>query len=141
MLIMERNAFAPGSWENEDTDDLFAPHGDSLSILNDSSNPLPTYEETFDERWDKAYDFPDWARDYSPSYLLHAFTADRWGHEIEGFTHITPWYVLERRSNSARAVYPVARQMYEDGLINVDDSYGGQTTYEDNHPPTPHPLH
>lgn len=127
MLIMDRDAFAPGSWEDEDTDILFAPHDDVISNpSNDMEvSSLSTYEESFDERWTAPQDFPIWARDWSSSYLLHAFTPDRWGHEIEGFTHITPRYVLERKSNFARAVYPIARQMYEDGLIDVSDSYDG----------------
>ncbi|KEY66394.1 hypothetical protein S7711_05828 [Stachybotrys chartarum IBT 7711] len=109
MLIMERDAFAPGSWNNDDTDDLFAPHDDIPSNLSNltESGPLPTYDEAFDERWEKPQDFPDWARDWSSSYLLHAFTADRWGHEVQGFTHISP------------------QKMHEDGIIDVDDSYDG----------------
>jgi hypothetical protein len=127
MLIMERDAFAPGSWENDDTDDLFAPHDDVPSNLANATDPspLPTYDEAFDERWEMPQDFPDWARDWSSSYLLHAFTADRWGHKVPGFTEITPRYVLERRSNFARAVYPVVRQMHEDGIIDVEDLSGG----------------
>jgi hypothetical protein len=124
MLIMERDAFAPASWTNDDTDNLFAPHDDVPSNLPNltEAGPLAAYDEAFDERWERPQDFPGWARDWSSSYLLHAFTADRWGHKIPGFTDITPRYVLERRSNFARAVYPVARQMHEDGVINIDDS-------------------
>ena len=128
MLIMDRDAFAPGSWSSKDTDALFAPHDDvpsNLENLAAEGEKLPAYDEAFDERWEKPKDFPSWARDWSSSYLLHAFTADRWHHKIEGFTQITPRYVLERRSNFARAVYPVARQLYEDGIIDVNDSYDG----------------
>ncbi|KAH7308490.1 hypothetical protein B0I35DRAFT_453771 [Stachybotrys elegans] len=127
MLIMERDAFAPGSWNNDDTDTLFAPHDDVPSNLSNRTegSPLPTYDEELDERWEKPESFPAWSRDWSSSYLLHAFTAERWGHKISGFTHITPRYVLERRSNFARAVYSVARQMHEDGIINVNDTYDG----------------
>ncbi|KAG9253427.1 uncharacterized protein F5Z01DRAFT_657187 [Emericellopsis atlantica] len=123
MLIMERDAFAPGSWENDDTDKLFAPHDDVLSNFANATDtsPLPTYDEAFDERWETPGDFPDWARDWSSTYLLHAFTAARWGHKVPNFEKITPLYVLERRSNFARAVYPVVRQMHEDGLFDVDD--------------------
>ncbi|KAK4233206.1 hypothetical protein C8A03DRAFT_19665, partial [Achaetomium macrosporum] len=63
--------------------------------------------------------------DWSHTYLLHAFTPDRWQHKVPGFEHITPRYVLERRSNFARAVYPVAKVLFEQGLINVDDSHTG----------------
>lgn len=128
ILIMERDAFAPGSWKNGDTDNLFRPHDDNLTSTSPpftDGETLPKYEETFDERWEMPHNFPDWARDWSSSYLLHAFTADRWNHKIDNFTQITPRYVLERKSNFARAVYPVAREMYETGLIGVDDSYDG----------------
>lgn len=127
MLIMDRDAFAPGSWNNVDTDDLFAPHEDVTSNLSNytETSSLLTYEEAFDERWQSPEDFPDWARDWSSSYVLHAFSPDRWAHTIEGFEHITPRYVLERRSNFARAVYPVARRMHEDDLISVNDSHDG----------------
>ncbi|KEY71902.1 hypothetical protein S7711_11477 [Stachybotrys chartarum IBT 7711] len=109
MLIMERDAFAPGSWNNNDTDELFAPHDDVPSNLLDltEESPLPIYNEGLYERRERPEDFPSWARDWSSSYLLHAFTADRWGHEIPGFTHITPRYVLERRSNFARLYTPL----------------------------------
>lgn len=127
MLIMEREAFAPGSWENADTDWLFATHNDTRSNLANYSEGdiLHPFDESFDERWNNPEGFPEWAHDWSSSYLLHAFSAARWGHEIEGFKEITPKYVLERRSNFARAVYPVAHHLYQEGLISVGDSHLG----------------
>jgi hypothetical protein len=129
MLIMERDAFAPGSWKDDDTDALFAVHDDVPSNLPtdiDIGNvQLPSHDEAFEDRWDHPERFPDWERDWSHTYLLHAFTPDRWQHKVPGFDHITPRYVLERRSNFARAVYPVAKVLFEQGLIGVDDSHTG----------------
>jgi hypothetical protein len=128
MLIMERDAFAPGSWESKDTDVLFAVHNDTASNLANYTQgmALPAHTEEFGARWDYPDMFEDWERDWSWTYLLHAFTPDRWSHEVEGFKHITPRYVLARQSNFARAVYPIAKIMYDQGLIEVGDSHTGK---------------
>jgi hypothetical protein len=86
---------------------------------------LPAHEEGFEDRWEHPERFASWERDWSTTYLLHAFSPQRFGRNISGFDHITPRYVLERRSNFARAVYPVAKRMYDEGLLEVDDSYTG----------------
>ncbi|KAM0329898.1 hypothetical protein ACHAQA_004063 [Verticillium albo-atrum] len=126
MLIMERDAFAPGSWENNDTDKLFSPHNETSNIANFTrGDALPSHEEGFSDRFDHPERFPEWAHDWSSTYVLHAFSPDRWQHKVEGFGHVTPRYVLERRSNFARAVYPIARHMYEKGLIDLEDSHLG----------------
>lgn len=117
MLIMEREAFAPGSWNADDCSKLFEAHNDSSSNLDNinQGDPLPSNDS----------DDPPWAWDWSKTYLLHAFKPDRWGYDIKGFDSITPRYVLERRSNFARAVYPIAKLMYEKGLIAINDSHSG----------------
>jgi glycosyl transferase-like sugar-binding protein len=129
VLIMEREAFSPGSWKDADTDTLFTVHNDEPSNLADHKpgGLLAAYEEGFADRWERPDDFPAWPRDWSSSYMLHAFCPGRWKHEVAGFKHITPRYVLERRSNFARAVYPVARQMYIEGLLDVDDTHDGKS--------------
>jgi hypothetical protein len=133
MLILERDAFAPGSWEDKDTDALFGVHAEIESNLPMAGNgtdmvALPSYDESdedFEARWRHPERFPDWERDWSHTYLLHAFTPTRWKHKVDGFEHITPRYVLARQSNFARAVYPVAKILYDKGLIRVDDSHTG----------------
>lgn len=125
VLIMDQDAFAPGSWNDRDTDALFAAHVEEPSNLANytTGDPLPRHDEAFGDRWEHPEAFPAWSLDYSSSYMLHAFSPGRWHHVVQDFEHITPRYVLERRSNFARAVYPVARQMLEEGLISVDDSH------------------
>ncbi|KAH7329651.1 hypothetical protein B0I35DRAFT_420612 [Stachybotrys elegans] len=129
VLIMERNAFAPGSWKREDCEDLFQVHADEPSNLDNyeagKARLLPLHQEPSDDRWDHTTDYPGWARDWSSAYLLHAFSPARWGYPIEGFHNITPRYVLERRSNFARAVYPIAQRMFTDGLVEIDDTHTG----------------
>ncbi|KAK4237711.1 hypothetical protein C8A03DRAFT_15776 [Achaetomium macrosporum] len=128
MLILEREAFAPGSWRDEDTDDLFRVHDDTPSNLPGNYTEgmaLPAHDEDFETRWAHPERFRDWERDWSHTYMLHAFTPTRWKHEVDGFEHITPRYVLARQSNFARAVYPVAKILYDKGLIRVGDSHTG----------------
>ncbi|EJP62699.1 glycosyl transferase [Beauveria bassiana ARSEF 2860] len=124
VLIMERNAFAPGSWMRDDTIRLLEVHDDETSSL-DMLTPdghLPEFNEER-TRWSAPEKKPEWADDWSRTYMLHAFNHNQGDFEIPGFSHITPRYILERRSNMARAVYPVARDLFEQGLINIDDPY------------------
>ncbi|KAK4202344.1 hypothetical protein QBC40DRAFT_276591 [Triangularia verruculosa] len=127
MLIMEREAFAPGSWNNGDTDTLFRVHNDTknagvnVTDVFAEKARLPDFAEELHDRWDHPDRFEKWEVDWSRTYLLHAFTPDRWSHKVPGFEHITPRYVLERESNFARAVYPVAKIMYEKGWIEEAD--------------------
>ncbi|PHH86125.1 hypothetical protein CDD83_10686 [Cordyceps sp. RAO-2017] len=102
MLILDQAALAPGSWLEPDCVDLYEAHdgGDDD-------------------------DAPSWSHNYSDTYILHAFSPARGGYRINGFDHITPRYVLERRSNFARAVFPVAKLMLDRGLIDIDDSHLG----------------
>lgn len=125
ILIMEQNAFGPGSWNSEDCTRLFEIHNDTNSKLEDVDSgitlrPFNRDSSDFFTRSDKPL---TWATDWSKTYVLHAFSPQRSGAYINGFEHITPRYVLERRSNFARAVHPVAKIMYERGLFDVDDPY------------------
>lgn len=127
VLIMERDAFAPGGWYPEAYTELFENHGNMRSNLDTikQGDALPLHEEKFAERWNHPDRFADWEKDYSSTYLLHAFSPVRSGFKVEGFDHITPRYVLERKSNYARATYPVAKIMYDQGLIEINDSHQG----------------
>ncbi|KAK3376476.1 putative glycosyl transferase [Lasiosphaeria ovina] len=131
VLILEQDALQPGSWEVEDNKLLFGIHNETASNLPagfHDGDPLPEHAEAMEDRWNKRKDpavFPDWQRDYSSTWVLHAFDPGRNNNPVPGFSHISPRYVLERQSNFARAVYPVVRHMYDEGLIKVDDSYKG----------------
>lgn len=123
MLVLERDAFAPWSWNGDDCARLFSPHQEEPSNLEGvrQGDLLPEVEAgTYDE-WTTLEETSDFPRDWSNTYLLHAFDPYRFGNHIEGFDKITPRYVLERRSNFARAVYPVAKEMYDRGLVSIDE--------------------
>jgi hypothetical protein len=126
VLIMDREAFAPGSWEARDNEMLFAPN-ETVSNLEGvvQGDALAAFDEAFEERWVHPERFLEGERDWSSTYMLHAFSPHRFGHKVPGFEHVTPRYVLARQSNFARAVYPIARMMYNQGLIEIDDSYLG----------------
>ncbi|RDA93040.1 hypothetical protein CP533_0693 [Ophiocordyceps camponoti-saundersi (nom. inval.)] len=102
VLIMERNAFAPGGWEPQDLDRLWAVHdeGDGEDV--------------------------SWPVDWSRTYLLHAFMPYRNKHPVHGFDRVDPRYVLERRSNFARALYPLVSMMEEKGLVERNDTFDGR---------------
>jgi hypothetical protein len=119
MLIMEREAFAPGSWNDVDCINLFGVHNETTSNLEnmDLEAHLPSFDINSPEI------LPSWATDWSRTYLLHAFKPQRSGVSVYGFNRITPRYVLERRSNFARAVYPIARILHDRGLLSLNDSH------------------
>ncbi|KAI5455844.1 glycosyl transferase [Mariannaea sp. PMI_226] len=119
MLIMEREAFAPGSWNDVDCINLFGVHNETTSDLEhmDLEAHLPSFDINSPEI------SPSWATDWSRTYLLHAFKPQRSGVSVYGFNRITPKYVLERRSNFARAVYPIARILHDRGLLGLNDSH------------------
>ncbi|MBE3047339.1 hypothetical protein IMZ48_33430 [Candidatus Bathyarchaeota archaeon] len=123
MLILEREAFAPGGWWAEDEEMLWATHREEPSNLANvtQGDELPVHEEAAFDEWSRKDDMPSWARDWSSTYMLHAFSPRL----LKGtnFDKISPRYVLERRSNFARAVYPVAKEMYDRGLIKIEDSH------------------
>ncbi|PFH61159.1 hypothetical protein XA68_18042 [Ophiocordyceps unilateralis] len=101
VLIMERNAFAPGGWGNADYDHLWATH---------ESN------DTQDSSWQV-----DWSR----TYMLHAFMPYRARHKVHGFHRLHPRYVLGRRSNFARALYPVVSLLHKEGVVDWNDTFDG----------------
>ncbi|PHH74534.1 hypothetical protein CDD82_4892 [Ophiocordyceps australis] len=55
---------------------------------------------------------------------------------VKGFDFVSPRYVLEKRSNFARALYPVAKKMYDEGVIEMDDLYDGSLRDSEG-PPAP----
>ena len=132
MLIMERDAFSPGSWTEGDTKSLWMTHDDTPANLANftTGDTLPTFKEEEFDQWEADdEERPDWARDWSWTYMLHAF----WPHDPpseDKYPDVNPRYVLERRSNFARAVYPIAKDMYDSGLIEIEDSHRSERNIE-----------
>ncbi|KAG9254426.1 uncharacterized protein F5Z01DRAFT_681469 [Emericellopsis atlantica] len=117
VLIMGRDAWAPGGWVRDDTERLYGEHDDVESNIAGlkQGDSLPEHDDM------DGYDRPEWAFDYSCTYLLHAFSLEK---PRDGVKHnrITPKYVLERRSNFGRAVYSIAKELYDKGIITIDET-------------------
>ncbi|PHH84029.1 hypothetical protein CDD83_2618 [Cordyceps sp. RAO-2017] len=113
MLILERDAMAPGDWDNQPAinKDLFGARDDAPDHIRDlrpGAALPPVRDDAADAR-------PSWAWDLNTSYLLHAFPLEMLDFKI------SPRYVLERRSNYARAAYPIVKDMYERGHVTYKD--------------------
>lgn len=124
MMVLGHIAFAPGGWGSGDVDKLFHVHGENeapdLAGIT-QEEPLPAYDEPLAHVSGQLDDTPNWAIDYSCTFMLHAFAPIKPRHGVK-HDGINPRNVLERRSNFARAVYTVAKDMYDKGLISMDDS-------------------
>lgn len=59
--------------------------------------------------------------DWSSIYILQVTAPHEPKWMGKTFEHITPRHILEQRSTFARALYPVAKRLYDEGLINLDD--------------------
>lgn len=113
VLIMEQDAFTPGDFTTPAYNRFYDVHNDSpLQDLSD------IWEGLFD-RFDDPKHWPKWHINYSATYVLHVFGIQRAHKDLKlnGFTDLTAEYVLARQSNAARALYPTARRMVEEGLI------------------------
>lgn len=144
MLILEERAFSPGrvshSTRGGPTGDLveiidfyaWAPDNYVPRFMNDLTNftqgdVLPDFDavEAGGER-------PPWADDWPTTYLFHAFMPhgvlkEGYIGEWTGHRHerLTPRYVLERQTKFGRALYQVAKHMYEEGVLDIDDTDTG----------------
>jgi hypothetical protein len=121
VLVMGQDAFAPVGWKIHDNDWLFDEHEEEQDhdeeVYHSDEDSLRRYDE--DYTWDDAHPRP-WARDWSCTYLLHAFNFKKPRHGFQS-NGITPRYVLARRSNFARATYPIAKELLDRGVIAADE--------------------
>lgn len=117
VLILGRDAFAPGSWRPADVSKLFDTHPSDTPPLDEDipGRSLPTEIDVELEAK------PAWASNLDCTFLLHAFSPKKPRHGVRN-NGITPRYVLERRSNYARAVYPMVKAMHDEGLVGIDDT-------------------
>lgn len=127
LLALRQDAFAPFSWLPHDVKDLFYTHEGEPMLPPGSTNStlrkgVPLTEEHIPEDFDSdKSQMPSWARDYTCTYLLHAFNGNK---ARNGIKHngIDPRYVLDLRSNFARAVYPIAKMLYDEKVITLNDT-------------------
>ena len=119
MLTLESAAFAPVGWRWFNGERLFGNYfnDDDSKVRFDRDGNLADYPDVLDK---PASPLMSWAHDWRCTFLLHAFSPKkpRYGIKDNG---ITPRYIMERRSNFARAVYPMVRSMYASGLIDDHD--------------------
>ncbi|KAK9236474.1 hypothetical protein V1525DRAFT_346031 [Lipomyces kononenkoae] len=120
VLILDRYAFGPSSWLQDDAQVLFGSHSEAPAPHLKAADPHRPALTTADaeELWEeeRASSREAWEKDYSNSYAIHAFKS----HDLENFDKISLQYVLSRRSNFARAVYPVVQHAIEAGVIPLD---------------------
>ncbi len=137
VLIVHPRAFAPVSWETADQAGLFEPHAKVSDVSAGSGvsgmvglgldgkmrdtcrDALVWLEER--EGYGRRNGMEGWEMDFSATYVLHAFDDDAgkiWGWDGE----VTVKYVLARRSNYARAVYPAVRHAVGAGIIPNEET-------------------
>lgn len=117
---MEHDAFTPGDFTTPAYNRFYDIHFDApIQDLSDM------WEGLFD-RFDTPKRWPSWHINYSATYVLHVFGLQRAHKDLKlnGFTDLTIEYVLARRSNAARALYPTAKRMVDEGLIK--DPYANE---------------
>ncbi|CAH0051200.1 unnamed protein product [Clonostachys solani] len=136
LLVVSQTTFHPVDWTNEGRHELWVNHDfDDGTFTNNLANhkdgdPLPSFEHEYREleqyRWDapgQEYLKPEWSNwNWRRSYMVHAFR----NHAAHNYEHISPRYVLERRSEYARMVYPWVWEMYRDGIVSIHDDYLGK---------------
>ncbi len=131
VLILQPQAFSPLSWQEEDQKRLFLPTLDPAKAAPVSGvNQTEGVERlkgggTCGEvlAWVKQREGrkrEDGELDLSSSYVLHAF--DNGFEEFLGKgREIGVGYVLERRSNYARAVFPAVWHAVQEGVIPKEE--------------------
>lgn len=143
VLVLNPRAFSPVSWEYEGVRELFQPHPrrqlrsaavvDPALLLNGTAaaahdDQLRASAATtcldaiaYVRERDAAGAHEPWETDFSSTYILHAFD-DEVPH-IPNWDHVVDLkYILRRRSNYARAVYPAIWHAVEHGVIPAEEA-------------------
>lgn len=118
VLVLGEQTWAPTSWELDDARKLFESHPDS--------NPGKPSEADFDQEreltssdleslFEEDQNLEDWQWDWSGTYAIHAFKSEP--EKMENFPGYSVKYILERKSNLARALYPALRHAIEEGYV------------------------
>lgn len=104
LLVLEQDALCPVGSTDEAATEFLQSHDDVASNLDHIINGTEFHD-----------DHPSWAMNWNKSYLVHAF------HIEESSIKITARSILDRRSRFSRAVYPVAKDLLDRGIISIDD--------------------
>ncbi|KAI5460470.1 hypothetical protein BGZ63DRAFT_424974 [Mariannaea sp. PMI_226] len=118
MLIVDREGFHPVGWDDSQAPKIYEVHENAKSNLEGISqgDPLPDYSPKDYNDWHWLH-HDDWDRNFYASYMLHGFRIE--------IMEISPRFVFSRQSVFSRAVYAAAKAMYEEGLVEIDDSPEG----------------
>ncbi|KAK3346644.1 hypothetical protein B0T25DRAFT_552510 [Lasiosphaeria hispida] len=128
ILIVHPRAFAPTSWEVDDQRRLFEPSLGALPAMaqvvmeedatgrpRELKATCPDAMAYLDER-ERGGSRDRLEMDFSSTYVLHAFDDEI--HHIRGWDHeVNLEYVVARKSNYARAVYPAIWHAVHTGII------------------------
>lgn len=117
VLVLGKSAFSPAKWTAEEITKLFGIH-EEAEVDRSAENisiraTIPEAVSYWDSRLDRTGK-EDWEIDYSGSYLIHAYSGNEGADEPK---HLNLKYILGRRSNLARATYPVIRHAIDAGII------------------------
>lgn len=113
VLILEQDAFFPLGWNSWHFKALYEVHDDDDPEITSSSN-VEEFVRSF------KMDYPaTWVQDRRSSYVLHGFNSGirHYRSLFREFDGITVDYVLARKSNFARAVYPAVKHAIDNGVI------------------------
>ncbi|XP_044721257.1 glycosyltransferase sugar-binding domain-containing protein [Hirsutella rhossiliensis] len=110
ILVLEQDAFTPVTYSPGGVESFLESHQNVPSALQDHKDgeTLPFLNH---------YDEPQGsgAMNFNKSYSVHAFRIEETGIEV------SPRSILERRSDIGRVLYPVVRDMYNQGVISLDE--------------------
>ncbi|GAB1314488.1 hypothetical protein MFIFM68171_04698 [Madurella fahalii] len=128
VLILQPQAFDPTSWQKEDQIRLFKEVLDPIATgvgpedQGQQQSSIGTCRDALAwlKQRENSKQTDPWELDFSSTYVLHAF--DNWVPSIIGKDRkIDVKYVLERKSNYARAVFPAVWRAVQEGIIPQDE--------------------
>ena len=135
VLTLHRHAFFSGSWVGSELTWMYEVHndnGDDLATPNTETGNSTAFVQNFRLRPARK----SWIHDWRPSYVLHGwnsamehFVSDHAAdpHLFGDFGGITLDYVLSRRSNFARAVYPAVKHALDHDVLVPTNRTGTDT--------------
>lgn len=120
VLVLEQDAFFPGDWMEGSLNMMYALHNDS-DTRSTIKGPLNSTAIALNFKGDQSYS--GWRRDWSTTYNLHGWSTGiknlNLGDRLfASYGHLSPEYVLARRSNVARALYPALKHAIESNVLD-----------------------
>lgn len=140
-LVMSRETFFPGSWKDVDLLWMYQQHEtasarahdswvvDSPSPMENLTHYIESYKTDAHEQANSLHQL-DWEYDWRDSYAVHGWTSGIKGafseearEQLMGHKDgtITLDYLLSRKSNLARALYPAVQDAVDRGLLKADE--------------------